>query len=283
MTYPATPAGWTVVGRRTSGPFTTAVTFDRPDGHRIVWTSRWHRKHASRLSTLRLRHESIWWAPHRASWWISVLFVVGSTCFLVAPLPWFVRLVGADTDGVVFFVGSIFFTAAATLQWLEAINADREPGGRLGGATKPRFRVLAWEPRRIDYWSSGSQLVGTLFFNATTFRALTTALDDPTYDKAVWRPDFYGSVCFLVSGYLAYVEVTHGWLRRPAWTLEGSVASVNLLGCVAFGLAALAAYVLPSTGDELNLTVANGTTSVGALAFLVGAVLMLPEGAKVGD
>lgn len=206
---------------------------------------------------MRPHDESLWWGPHRASWWISGLFVLGSLCFLVGPIPWFVQLVGADTDGVVFFAGSILFTAAATLQWLEAINADPEPGSS-GEAARQRFRILVWEPRRIDYWSSGVQLVGILFFNVTTFRALTTGLDDPTYDTSVWRPDAYGSICFLVAGYLAYVEVTHGWLRRPSWTLEGRVASTNLLGCVAFGLAALGAWVLPSTGDELNLAVADG-------------------------
>lgn len=225
------------------------------------------------------RGEHVWWAPRRASWWISILFVLGSLCFLVGPLPWFVQQVGAGTDGVVFFVGSVFFTSAAALQWLETINADREPLAAGGPPGRERFHVLVWEPHRIDYWSCGVQLIGTLFFNITTFRALTTALEDPTYDTAVWRPDAYGSICFLVSGYLAYIEAAHGWLRRPPRTLEGGVVSANLFGCLAFGLSAPAAYVLPSTGKEVDLTVADAATSVGALAFLVGAVLMLPEAA----
>jgi len=103
-----------------------------------------------------------------------VLFAIGSTCFLVGPLPGFVELVGSGADGVVFFVGSIFFTSAAFLQWLETINADPGPAARREGV-----RVLSFEPRRPDWWSSGVQLVGTLFFNVMTFRALQTALDDP--------------------------------------------------------------------------------------------------------
>jgi len=59
-----------------------------------------------------------WWAPRRATWWIGVLFAVGSACFAVAPFPGFGELVGSAVDGLVFFVGSIFFTSAATLQFL---------------------------------------------------------------------------------------------------------------------------------------------------------------------
>lgn len=274
--YPSTPEGWAVVDRRSAGPFTTSVTYEHPDGRQLEWSSRRHRKHASRLSRVRARREHVWWAPHRASWWISVLFVVGSTCFLVAPLPAFLELVGSQTVGVVFFVGSVFFTSAATLQWLETINADRGPAGHRQRST----RWFAWEPRRVDWWSSGVQLLGTLFFNVTTFRALSTATSQPSYDQVVWRPDAFGSVCFLLSGYLAYVEVAGGLLSRVPRDLEGAIVAVNLFGCVAFGLSAVAGYVLSSTGELVNTTVANAATSAGALGFLVGALLLLPEGAK---
>ena len=184
-----------------------------------------------------------------------MLFAVGSTCFLVAPLPPFLNWVGARTVGVVFFVGSVFFTTAATLQWLDT------------------------GPRRIDRWSSGVQLAGTLFFNATTFRALSTAVDEPGYDQVVWRPDAFGSICFLASGALAYAAVAGGLLARVPRSRDGAVASVNLFGCVAFGVSAVAGYVLPTSGDELDVGVANLATSLGALGFLVGAVLLLPAGA----
>jgi hypothetical protein len=103
---------------------------------------------------------------------------------------------------MVFFVGSIFFTSAAALQWLETINADPGPALRRG-----TLRVLTFEPRRIDWWSSGVQLVGTVYFNVSTFHALQAGLDAGGYNRLVWKPDALGSVCFLVSGYLAYAEV----------------------------------------------------------------------------
>lgn len=191
---------------------------------------------------------------------------------MVGPLPGFARLVGASADAAVFFVGSIFFTSAAGLQCLEAFNADRAPGG--GAAS--RFRVVAFEPRRIDWWSSVVQFAGTLFFNATTFHALDVAFDNPAYDRVVWAPDALGSVCFLVSGYLAYMEVCGSFACRGR-SLAWRIAAVNFAGCSAFGISAVAAYVVPSTGDALDLAAANGFTALGGLCFLVGAVLLLPE------
>jgi hypothetical protein len=278
--YPRAPEGWAVTRRRSAGPFTTRVSYAHPDGRRLEWSSRRHRKHASRLSRVRPGRDGLLWAPHRASWWIAVLFIVGSTCFLVGPLPAFLDLVGGQADAVVFFVGSLFFTAAAALQWLETVNADRGPSSAAAGG---RLRVLAWEPGRIDWWSSGVQLLGTLFFNATTYRALSTTVGDSSYNQVVWRPDAFGSICFLVSGYFAYAEVTGGLLRRPPRSLEGSLVSANLIGCVAFGISALGAFVLPSTGDPVAVKVANAGTAIGALAFLVGSVLLLPEGASAGS
>ena len=274
--YPRAPEGWAVASRRSSGPFATEVTFAHPDGRTLRWSSRRHRKHTSRLSRPRPGREHVLWSPHRASWWIAVLFIVGSACFLVGPLPFFLDAVGAQADARVFFIGSLFFTSAATLQWLETINADPGPAA----APRGSLRLLAWEPGRIDWWSSGVQLVGTLFFNATTWRALSMAVDAPSYDQVVWRPDAYGSICFLVSGYLAHVEVSGGWLHLPPRSLEGVLVAVNLFGCVAFAVSAVAAYVLPATGDAVDVTIANAATSVGALAFLVGALLLLPEGAQ---
>jgi YrhK-like protein len=278
--YPEAPEGWTPVACRAVGPFTTHLTFGRHDGGTTVWSSRAHRKHASRFSRASPGQERVWWAPQRASWWIGFLFAVGSSCFLVAPFPGFVELVGSGVDGMVFFVGSVFFTSAAALQCLETFNADREPGG---GGHRRRLRLLAFEPRRIDWWSSVLQLVGTLLFNRDTFRAMQTGLEQPGYDQLVWRPDALGSACFLVSGYLAYVEVCGGLACRPRRRLEWRIAAVNLAGCVAFGLSAVAAYVIPATGGVVALVAANAFTALGALCFLVGAVLLLPESATAAS
>jgi hypothetical protein len=137
--YPEAPEGWTPVARRAVGPFTTHLTFRRPDGSTSEWSSRTHRKHASRLSRVAAGHERVWWAPERVSWWIGVLFAVGSSCFLIAPFPGFVELVGSGVDGMVFFVGSVFFTSAAALQASRPSTptVDRAAGTSGGSACSP--------------------------------------------------------------------------------------------------------------------------------------------------
>jgi hypothetical protein len=51
-----------------------------------------------------------------------------------------------------------------------------------------------------------------------------------------------------------------------------------MAGSVFFGIAAVASYVVPSTGDVLDLAAANFTTALGALCFLIGSLLLLPVG-----
>jgi hypothetical protein len=199
-----------------------------------------------------------WWGPARASWWVGVLFAIGSTCFLVGPFPGFVELVGSRIDGIVFFVGSIFFTSAATLQLLTTPDA--------------------W--RGLDWWASAVQVAGTIFFNVSTFDALKQGLDANEYNRLVWAPDAFGSICFLESGYLAYYSVCGRFVCRPRRTREWWIAAINLLGCIAFGISAVTAYVIPSTGSAIDLARANATTAFGALCFLVGAILLLPDGSS---
>ena len=187
-------------------------------------------------------------ATDMATRWIGVLFAIGSTCFLVGPIPGFVELVGSEVDAAVFFAGSIFFTSAALLQMLQS------SGG-------------------LDRWACVVQFAGTLFFNVSTFHALQTGLHANEYDRLVWRPDWRGSVCFLASGVLAYLAVRRLSHRATDWR----IAVVNLAGCVAFGISAIAGYVVPSTGSALDLAGANLWTSLGALCFLVGALMLLPS------
>jgi YrhK-like protein len=122
------------------------------------------------------------------------------------------------------------------------------------------------------------QSAGTLFFNVTTFRALQTATSAPDYNRLVWRPDALGSICFLISGLIAYAASA----RRGWWPQRGFAGwwepAINLLGCVLFGISAIAGYVVPSTGSVLNLAAVNWNTSLGAACFLACAVATLATG-----
>lgn len=238
------------------------------DGVEREWDSRAHRKRG-RFGAGVAR------ACHTRAWWIAVLFMVGSACFAVGALPGYVSLVGVGADGVTFFVGSIFFTSAGTLQFLEVANTSPSPDHR----ARP-FRPGSWEPRRIDWLATAVQLVGTVFFNVSTFRGMLDGFGAGPDELLVWRPDALGSVCFLVASWLAFAEAGHGWLSWRPHDLGWVIAALNLGGSVFFGLSAIGAYVVPSTGELLSATLANGGTFLGAIGFLVGAALLLPEGSS---
>jgi YrhK-like protein len=187
---------------------------------------------------------------------VALLFAIGSACFLIGPFPGYVDLVGPEAAAVTFFVGSIFFTGGGALQ-TRAAWPERHSG--------PEGRA-AW-------WAAVIQSAGTLFFNVTTFRALDTALSNPDYNSLVWRPDAFGSVCFLVSGVIAYYSAPSRWWQ-PA---------VNLLGCVFFGISAVAGYVVPSKGSMIDLAAANWNTSAGAACFLACALAGLWASARRGQ
>jgi hypothetical protein len=177
--------------------------------------------------------------------WMALFFATGSLCFLIGPFPGYVQLVGPGADAVTFFVGSVLFTAGGALQtWLSYPERHASAAGR-----------AAW-------WTATVQSAGTLFFNVTTFQAMHTSLTNPEYDRLVWRPDAFGSICFLVSGVIAY---------RAASPRDWQV-TVNLLGCVFFGISAVAGYVVPDTGSMLDLAWANWNTSLGAACFLACAL-----------
>lgn len=193
--------------------------------------------------------------------WMAALFATGSACFLVGPFPGYANLVGDRADAVTFFVGSLLLTAGGALQSVIAF---------------PERRVSA--AGRGAWWAAVIQSAGTLFFNVTTFGALHTALSSTEYDKLVWRPDALGSVCFLVSGAIAYrASARHGW-----WPVRSGVGwwepLANLLGCVLFGISAIAGYVVPSTGSLIDQAAANFTTALGAACFLACALFTLRTG-----
>jgi len=237
----------------------------------VISSARAHRKQHSLLDGGR---GSTWWAPDAVGWWIGVLFGVGSLCFALGAMPGYVEAVGVATDGVTFFVGSLFFTTAALLQYLEVVNAARGPDA---GDAHERRRLLTFEPRRVDWWASSVQLVGTLFFNLSTGAAMIDHLSASEANQFVWKPNLYGCACFLVASGLAWVEVSRRWASWRPHELSWWIAGANLAGSIAFAVSAAAAKIVPSTDQARNVTLMNLGTFIGALGFLIGAVLLLPE------
>jgi hypothetical protein len=207
------------------------------------------------------RHpDGVWWRPDRVAWWMGVLFAVGSLCFALAAIVSQWASAPRPAIGVTYFVGSIFFTVAAYLQW----------------------RPASWQPRRIDWLASTIQLAGTLFFNVSTFAGMKHGFDARQSNLRVWTPDVFGSICFLVSSELAYAEVCHRWFCVRARSLSWRIAALNLVGSVAFGVSAVTSLIEPSTQEPVSAAIANAGTAVGALCFLAGAIMLPLEAARAG-
>ena len=180
--------------------------------------------------------------------------MVGSALFALGSAPFYSDLAPSEIVGATFFAGSVFFTSASLLQLKQTPRVDK-----------------------LDWWAAVVQFVGTIFFNVTTFAALNETLSVQEQDARVWAPDALGSACFLVASALALA---------PVWGTRGTdrrIAVWNMVGSVFFGIAAIASYVVPDTGELVNTEATNAFTFLGAVCFFAGARLLLrPQVATAG-
>ncbi|CAH0536973.1 hypothetical protein [Vibrio marisflavi] len=205
---------------------------------------------------------------------IAILFIVGSAHFIFASLlqlEWLSFQTHFDIN-TIFFYGSIFFTSAAYIQYLQAIN------GTDSVDTPPNWKDWKWfaiQPHRIGFWSTFTQFAGTLLFNVSTFAAIFPASAHTAW-IFIWGPDFIGSILFLVSGYLAVVESdahVHYW---PKTTLSSVITVFNLWGCLFFMISAFMA--VPSIVTvHIMLEGSLATTALGGVCFMASSFFLAIE------
>ncbi len=191
-------------------------------------------------------------------------FMVGSSFFALGSSPWLSEQMSSETDNLLFFIGSWFFTSAALVQLVLSGSVRNERGA---------LRAL--------WLTAATQFFGTLLFNISTGSALRA--DTVIAEKQfVWAPDAEGSVAFLISACFALlVLVRSDSLWGPPNT-EWFSSWVNMLGCIAFGVSAVGSAVLPGGGLQ-DATLANWGTFIGALCFFVASMVVLPEAYREGD
>lgn len=123
----------------------------------------------------------------------------------------------------VFFIGSVFFTAAGYLQFLEAVNGDVAD---IHGDKAGTWRWFGWKPHNPGYAASVAQLAGTVLFNFDTADSMIVGLSAEATDVLVWRPTFWGAsasssrVCSRMSN-----TGTGVWRLRRAISRGGSSRS----------------------------------------------------------
>jgi hypothetical protein len=167
------PAGWVRISSQTWGPFVIRELVRRPDGEVVEFTARRHRKGygprraprptGSTNSTELGRPHAVLWAPREIGWWVGVLFMIGSTCFAVGSVPSLSEVVSAKVISSIYFIGSLFFTSAGYLQYVQASSAS-------GTGEHVAYQWFGVKPHGLGWWAAAVQLLGTLFFNVTTFR-----------------------------------------------------------------------------------------------------------------
>lgn len=256
-------------------PFVTHRLFRLADQSIMAWSSRHHRKGLALPERAIVRPISaiLWrslWLPCDLNWWIGIIFAVGASLFALASAFALQKSidVGVDTINATYFAGSIPFTVAAYLQVWQSANRDRSPRGKV--------RWLGWQPTDLGWLSCVLQFVGTLAFNVNTFDAMTANMSWLRTDILVWIPNAVGSVLFLASGYLAFIETCHAYWGWQPRSLSWWIVAVNLIGCIGFLISAALSISLPNAYSEAALW-ATAFTLVGALCFLIGALLLLPE------
>ena len=194
--------------------------------------------------------------------WMALCFALGSACFLIGPFPGYVQLVGAAADAVTFFVGSILFTAGGALQTSLSFHdrrvARRGPRGVVGGDDPVGRHAVLQRHDLSGHAHEPVQLPTTTGSCGAPTRSARSASSSRASSPTGRRP-------------------RHGWLPArggPGWWEP----AVNLLGCIFFGISAVAGYVVPSTGSMIDLAAANWNTSLGAACFLACALATLRTG-----
>jgi hypothetical protein len=192
----------------------------------------------------------------------ATAFVIGGSLFCLGALLAQAHVGGPRLAGAVFLAGGVFFTTGGYTSVLLAAN---EPGCR--------WRWWSFEPRRLDWASAFVLFVGTLYFGVSLLAALIGDLTAAQEHRLVWSPEVIGCVLFLVSGHLALLQQRRERRRGEVEQLDWSIAIANQVGSVLFMVAAIAAFVRPSTGDELAVGIANWGTFFGAACFAAAGVI----------
>lgn len=212
---------------------------------------------------------------------IGLLFAIGSSLFMLGGVLSLMPALAASfslesaSPNTIFFAGSIPFTTAAYLQLFQAANANPADAHlALPGARRAWF---GWRPGDINWLGCVLQFLGTLMFNINTWDAMLVQLDWQLQNLAIWAPDMVGSALFLSSAFLAFAEC---WRSPGPWQprrLVWWICIINLLGCIAFMLSAVVAFVPAAGQTDGAVSLSLLATVIGAAAFFCGGLLMVPE------
>ena len=176
---------------------------------------------------------------------------------------------------MVFFVGSIFFTSAAALQWLETINAD--PGPRSPSREAPRAHVRAAPHRLVEQRRPARR------DRLLQLHDLPRAAGRPRC-RCVRPPRLEARRCSARSASSSRaISPTSRCAAMRSGRASGrssgrSQRSTSSAASRSASRRSPRSGCLDS-GGVLALAASNWFTALGGLCFLVGAIMLLPESA----
>lgn len=263
----------------------------------------------------RLKHPSTRLKPHLTwdvSFWVAVVFVLGSTAWIVNGFYLFLPLVNIGGDHLTAaawwaFVGGTLFEIGSYLMVVEALNCNHEElfgpalwelvrGPRSRGSNerlstddanktnrKGRYRWIGLgDVHELGYLACSIQLFGASIFWVSTITGLPHVIPNLTSDPSVpiadifyWTPQVIGGTGFIISSILLMLEVQTAWWKPNLTSLGWHIAVWNLIGALGFTLCGAFGY------GALNSTKVNYqsvlSTFWGSFAFEIGSVIQLWE------
>lgn len=269
--FPDHPRDWKRIAERKFGNFITEIELLDDVGRHILWNARRHRKGLGPLADKKISRAETF--TQHLNGPIAGLFIVGASLFIVGSLLSLLVSAPEFSPGRIFFAGSIFFTSAAYVQYLQSINNSEH----LHLQKNDKGWVFwAWQTGRIDFWVTGTQLLGAVCFNFNTFDDLRELSRTGEF-ATVWLPNFIGSILFMVSGYLSVIEFNTRPIFWPRKSLQSVITLLNFWGCVAFMISALLALVDVVSPGGISGSLSLMLTAIGAGGFLSASTLMLFE------
>lgn len=285
------PEDWELEESSGAVPFEdTRATYRSPEGYRHVWESRRNRKGRGHrlfspwpISRLKKSPWLRFWAPWRLSWWVAVVFTVGSALFTLAAVASLLPALfgGQSTAALVsassYFVGALLFTASIYLQVLEGLNAadyiDTVKEERL----ENEFRLFAWEPRSLAFTAPFVMLIGSLFFNVETTLAVGEELEWFKAPFLASLTSLAGAVLFTVASYLQLIEVCHHYLCGRVGEISWWVTMFFVVGSAGFVVGSVFGFGVLGLSSPADALIVQVGFLQGSFFFLVGSYLMLPE------
>ncbi|WP_298776573.1 hypothetical protein [uncultured Shewanella sp.] len=297
--FPHYPKHWQLAYRHAMGWLVTDLVFHTHLGQVHHWNSRHHRKglgmdyHAHiepsltftgftryLIANLKSRaHSNAQFGSdfNLLNFLIGLSFIIGASHFILASILTLISNFSPHSLTSLYFIGSVFFTLAAYLQYFQSINSGESIHGKQHAQKK---QWLAWQPHRLDFWVTFSQFIGTLLFNVNTFNGYFP-FTDLELSLFIWLPNLLGSLCFQLSGSLALYETSHQfWLWSPK-RLEQKMAAINHLGCLFFLGSAFSSSSAANALSPDMLTFSILLTCLGGMCFFSAAVLLCRESIQI--